>query len=598
MEFFQKIQKTETLLILFGLSFVVFGWFVFLLALFGLFLSPLVVIGTGLIGVIILFLGGKLLLQAPLDCKVALLVVVFFAAFIGYFSEPTLFTGRDQGSITEAAFHLVQNGQLAFSTKVSQSFFQIYGVGTALNFPGFAYTKAGDLITQFPLGYTAWLAGFISLFGLLGLTIGNVILLFLFLFTLYNLLRLFVHPYYAFAGLGLALFSFLPTWFAKITLSENLAVFLFTFLIFSLILFLREGGFISYVSVLLSASLLAFTRIEGFAFLLLTLVIISFSQYGRNIWKTSPWKSLVLPCFFFIFIFLRDFFINLPYYKMMGKALLKFSHQLGGGDIASDLANSGSSFPLGSVFFLYGLLVLFMAGFFGILLFIKEKRPLLLLPAAIALPTFLYLFDPNISLDHPWMLRRFLFSLFPTLLFSATVGLALLFDQEKILPIGRPQGKRLFFVSFLFLGLIAFQLPAWSYGIPFAENRTLYEQTAAFSEEFSDTDLVLVDRNATGDGFSMLSGPAQFLFGKNMAYFFNPSDLEKLDTTPFRHTYLLVPEGDQGRYASVFGNRLVLKKMITFSGERFENVSLENGSPLHLPKKIPTATRNLLFEIY
>ena len=602
MPFLPAIQKTDTLFTLFGLSFVIFGWFVFLLAIFGLFLSPFIIFGAALIGTLILYLGGKLLFQAPLDLKIALLAAVLSAGLIGYFSEPTIFSGRDQGSLSEAAFHLTQNGQLAFSTKASQSFFQIYGEGAALNFPGFAYTREGDLITQFPLGYISWIAGFVSLFGLLGLTIGNNILLFLFFLTLYNLLRLFVYPFYAFAGLALALFSFLPTWFAKITLSENLAVFLFTFLVFSLILFLREGKFITYVGVLLSAGLLAFTRIEGFAFLLLALIIMLSSRAGRNIWKTYPWKSLVFPGLLFIFFFLRDFFINLPYYKVIGKALLKYLHQLGSGSIMGDLAYSGSSFTLGSVFFLYGLLILFIVGLFGILLFIKEKRSLLLIPAAIALPTFLYLFDPNISLDHPWMLRRFLFSLFPTLLFSATAGLALLFakekNSEKIFPIAQPRGKRLFFVSLIFLGLLILQLPAWSHSIFFAENRTLSEQAAAFSEEFSDTDLVLVDQNATGDGFSMLSGPAQFLSGKNIVYFFNPDDLEKLDTLAFTHIFLLVPEGDQTRYVSVFGSRLVLKKTVTFQSVRFETISLEVGSSLHLPEKISSETRNLLFEIY
>lgn len=598
MKFFPAIQKTDTLLTLFGLSFVVFGWLVFSLAISSLFLSPLVLLGATLIGILILFIGGKILLSAPLDLKIALLIALFSAILISYFSEPTVFSGRDQGSIAEAAFHLVRNGQLAFSTQASQSFFQIYGEGAALNFPGFAYLNGGDLITQFPLGYIAWIAGFISLFGLLGLTIGNTVLLFLFFLTLYSLLRLFVHPYYAFAGLALALFSFLPTWFTKITLSENLAIFLFTFLVFNLVLFLQEGKFISYVGALASAGLFAFTRIEGLAFLLLTLIIILFSQNGRNIWKTYPWKSFVFPSLLFVFIFLRDFFVNLPYYKVMGKAFLKFLHQLGEGSITGDIASSGSSFTLGSVFFLYGLLILFIIGLFGILLFIKEKHLLLLLPAAIALPTFIYLFDPNISLDHPWMLRRYLFSLFPTLLFSATVGLALLFAKEKTFPIARPQGKRLFFVSIIFLGLITLQYPAWSYGLPFAENRTLSRQVAAFSQEFSDTDLILVDQNATGDGFSMLSGPAQFLSGKNMVYFFNPYDLDALDTTPFTHTFLLVPEGDQSRYVSVFGERLVFKKTVTFQSARFEANSLEDGSVPHLPKKISEETHNLLFEIY
>lgn len=583
--------------VLFGLVFVILGWFSLILALSDFFFFPLVVFGLVVVIVSAAFTGWKMLALSPLDYKIAFLIALIFALLIGYFSEASVFSGRDQGSISEAAFRLARNNQLAFTTLSSESFFKIYGEGTALNFPGFAYAKDGSLITQFPLGYISWLASFITLFGLYGQAVGNTLLLFLFLFTLYNLFRTFVHPYYAFSGLALALFSFLPIWFAKFTLSENLSLFLFVFLVWNLILFLRDGQYLSYANVLLAAGLFAFTRIEGFAFLAIALIILFWNKYARHIWKTYPWRSIVFPIIIFIIFFLRDFFINLPYYKMIAKALLKFFYQLGMGSITGDLANAGSSLSLGAIFFLYGLLVLFALGFFGLLIFIKEKRYSLLLPAILALPTFIYFFDPNISLDHPWMLRRYLFSLFPALLFSAVVGLALLFAKEKNLPIAKPQGKRLFFVSVIFLGLIILQYPAWSAGIFFSENRTLLKQVENFAREFSDKDLILVDGSATGDGFSMLTGPAQFLFNKNAVYFFNPYDFANLDLAPFENVYLLVSESDQARYVSVFGDRLVFRKTVTFSLEQLENLSLENASPLRLPEKTTKETRNFLFEI-
>ena len=593
--------KTEMLPILLGLVFVVFGWFAFVLAISGLFSFPLILAGALLSGIAASFVGWQLLARSPLDIRAAFLLCLLFAIVIGYFSEPTVFSGRDQGSISEAAFRLAQNGELAFSTSAGESFFSIYGEGAALNFPGFAYTKEGYLITQFPLGYTAWLGSFVALFGLSGSVIANTLLLFLFLFTLYHLLRTAVHPYYAFAGLILAMTSFLPVWFAKITLSENLAVFLFTFLLWNLILFLRKANILSYVSILLTAGLLAFTRIEGFAFLLIAFIILCFSRPARQLWSTARWTSIILPALIFIFLFLRDFFINLPYYKVIGKALIKFFHQLGAGSITGDLAQSGNSFTLGSIFFLYGLLVLFILGFLGILLAIKEKKYILLLPALLALPTFIYLFDPNISLDHPWMLRRYLFSLFPTLLFSAVVAVALLLAPEKNhttnIPLSRPNNRQLISASLIFLGLFLFQYPAWNTALFFAEHRTLLGQIESFSQAFSNNDLILVDRNATGDGFTMLTGPAQFLFGKNMVYFFNPDDLEELDMTRFENVYLLVPDGDQARYISVFGERLVFQRMVTFSLEQFELLSVGNDASLHLPEPTLRETKNLLFQI-
>lgn len=600
MESSKLTEKTTPFLALFGLCFVVFGWFSLSLAISNLFIFPFILIGAILTGGIGVFIIWKLLSRSPIDLRIVFFTTLFYAALIGYVSEPTIFSGRDQGAISEAAIRLAQTGGLVFSTPASDAFFKIYGEGTALNFPGFAYTTDGGLITQFPLGYTAWAASFVTLFGIYGFAISNTILLFLFLLIFYSLLRLFSRPFYATAGLILVATSFLPIWFAKMTLTENLAVFLFVFLLFNLVLFLREGKFLFYAGTLLSAGLFAFTRIEGFAFLGLTLISMFFSQHTRTIWKTYFLKSVILPLAIFAFIFLRDFFINLPYYKMIGKALYKFLSGFGNDTISSGaaLVAGNGSLPIGSVLFFYGLLALFIIGFFGILVFFKERRFILLLPAFIALPTFIYLFSPNITPDYPWMLRRYLFSLFPTLLFSAVIGLGLLFSKEKSLPLDNPQGKRLFFVSIIFTSLFLLQYPAWSSSLFFAENRGLQEQTEVFSHNFTDNDLILVDRFATGSGFSMLSGPTQFLFGKHTVYFFNPENLKDLDTSHFDHVYLLAPEESLPRYVATFGDRLAFKKSITFSLEQFESLSLSSGASLRLPEKTITETHNTLFQIY
>ncbi|MBP9728290.1 MAG: hypothetical protein KBD27_02840 [Candidatus Moranbacteria bacterium] len=591
------LVKINTLPTLFGLSFVVFGWFVLSLALAGLFFFPLIAFGSTLLFALVVILSWKIWHFTTADLRIASILILVATLLMGVFIEPTIFSGRDQGSIAEAAYRLATNTELAFSSPLSESFFEIYGPGTALNFPGFAYTEQGYLITQFPLGYTAWLGGFVSLFGLNGFAIGNALLFFLSLFFFYQLLRLFVHPYYALAGLVLAITSFLPTWFAKVTLTENLALFLFLFLVYNLLLFFREGKFLFYMGILLSGGLLAFTRIEGFAFLLLALMTIAFHPHTRSLFRNYPWKSIIIPGVLFTFFFMRDFFINLPYYKMIGKALFKFLR--GFSDTALAGVGTANSFGLGSIFFLYGFLTLALVGFFGILLFLKKKQWLMLLPTFIALPTFLYLFSPNITPDHPWMLRRYLFSIFPSLLFSAVVCIAYLFSHEqKAMLQEPPRGKKLLLVSLLFLGLILLQIPAWNKQFAFAENRGLREQIATWTAQFSANDLVLVDQNATGDGFAMLTGPGQFLFGKNTVYFFNPYDLPALDTSRFERVFLLVPEESQGRYGAVFGERLIYKQSVTFSLEQFENLSLSQNPAWRLPEKTTTKTTNLLFQVY
>ena len=96
----------------------------------------------------------------------------------------------------------------------------------------------------------------------------------------------------------------------------------------------------------------------------------------------------------------------------------------------------------------------------------------------------------------------------------------------------------------------------------------------------------------------MLTGPGQFLFGKNTVYFFNPYDLPALDTSRFERIFLLTPEESQGRYGAVFGERLIYKQSVTFTLEQFEPVSLNNNPAWHFPKKSTINTKNLLFQVY
>jgi hypothetical protein len=579
--------------VLFGLSFVVLGWFLFSLTLSSLFLRPLVLSGMTAIGIMSLLIMIKILRRASISLRSVFVIAALFTVLVAYISEPTVFSGRDQGSIAEAAYRLAQNGQLAFSLPAAKVFAEIYNtdglVDLAYNFPGFAYVGTDTLITQFPLGYTAWLAGFVSVFDLAGFALGNGLLLFLSALILYSLIRLFAHTYYAWAGLILFLGSFLPSWFAKMTLTENLSLFLFLFLTYSLILYLRTGKFVFYTSVLLSGGLFAFTRLEGFAFLGIALGIMLFSPYTQTLWKTYHTKSIIIPGTVFALFLLRDFFLNLPYYKMAAKGLR-------GATDSGSMALGGTP-AIGSTLFIYGLLVLFVLGFFGILVFIRKKRYVFLLPSAIALPTLIYLFSPNITPDHPWMLRRYLFSVFPTLLFSAVLGIAVLFDKTETSPIERPRGKRFFFVTLIFTSLLLLELPAFLYTFPFAENRGLAEQVATWSEQFSDRDLILVDRFATGDNFAMLSGPAQFLSGKNTVYFFNPEDLDRLDTTGFDRVFLLVPEDGVERYTAAFGNRLAVENQISFTLTKFESLSLKKDMP-KLPAELTTETNDILFRVY
>ena len=585
-------HKETSLFILFGIAMILLGWLFFALALFNFFVFPVILCGTLLLGGTALFFLGSFLWFSPPIVRILGVILVVIIALSSYQSTPTLLSGRDQGAISEAAIRLAQTSILPYRSNAVTTFFDIYGPGLALNFPGFAYTDKGSLITQFPLTYTSFIAGFYSLFGITGLTIANGILLFCFLLTLFELLRLFIRPERAFIAVLVGALSFLPLYFVQFTLTENLAVFLFTFLVYSLIRFFQKPVFLHYVAIVLTATLLAFTRIEGYAFLTLTAFVLLWNKDARTLFRTYPWKSLVVPTLLFLFFFLRNFFINLPYYKTIGRALEKMLGGFGSDVISNTSSNLGilaGHFPVGGVLILYGVLPLFLLGVLGYLILWRSKQHLTFIPLLIALPTLLYLFLPNITLDHPWMLRRYYFTLFPIFLFGAAVGLSRLADTT-----------RRSFTLFLgiFIAVLLFSLPAHMAVLTVREDPTFLPQIERFSTGFSPQSLILVDRMATGSGYALPTAPLTNLFDRQAVYIFNPEDIAKIEFTRFSQVYLLTPESELYRYVDTLRDRLIYKGSYTFTRTGLTEETLHQDGDFSFPKKKFFETKNLLFQVY
>jgi hypothetical protein len=135
-----------------------------------------------------------------------------------------------------------------------------------------------------------------------------------------------------------------------------------------------------------------------------------------------------------------------------------------------------------------------------------------------------------VTLDHPWMLRRYVFAVLPLLIFYSLNFLHLFFENKK----------KLFYI---FSGLLIIgNLTISCMYLTASENSDdLLGQVETMSQNFSGNDLVLIDREAAGSGWSMMSGPMNFLYGKQAVYFFNPLDLDKIDKTLFDHIYLIIP---------------------------------------------------------
>ena len=563
----------------FGFSLTLIGWLAFFLAILGLFHRWLIIILA--LVLLLSFSYGILKWQKKSRFSWDFSLVLAFSFLIilvfSYFTVPTIFTGRDQGSLSSAAISLVQNHSLLSNFPAEKQFFHIYGAGEALNFPGFYYTRNGDLTTQFPLGYISWLAFFYALFGLHGLVIANAFSFFLFLLSFYAVAKNYLESKPALIALFLVATSFVFSWFFKFTLSENLALAILWFGIAQFMFFWKKENRLSLFGFLFSFGLLLFVRIEAVAFLAVALAAL-FLKYKKEKVKLKKFffrREIIAIAVLILCAFLASLHASSAFYTSIAKGFLN-SFSSSSGD-----AGEVSPYPLAGLFYLlrvfsaYALLTYIILAIVALGYFLKKRNFEKLLPFFITLPAFIYLLNPSISLDHPWMLRRYEFAVVPI---SILYSIIFLSDFLK---------KKRFFYLFSFFLLLT-NLMIFSPFLKLQENPTLLPQIEKLSLNFEDNDLVLIDRGATGNPWAMMTGPMNLLFKKQAIYFFNPDDLKKIDLSQFKKVYLVIPDDNLPAYKETG----LLNNMITVKSYSLENFSLNEmdisradrySSPVILP---------------
>lgn len=517
-----------------GLFWVGLGWLGLLLSIFGIFYKVILIIYILLGAAVLIYF--IILNKAKIKISRNFFLVILFSfiaiSVFSYYTTPTIFSGRDQGSLSEAAIKLSQNHNLQFSSPASQEFFKIYGSGKALNFPGFNYTAEGNLITQFPLGYISWLAVFYSFFGLAGLIIANAIAFFIFLLSFYSLARHYLRASSAMTVFFLVLTTFVFSWFFKFSLSENLALALVWFGVYEFILFFKNKQRLYMLASILSFGLLAFARIEALAFLIIVfaILLVKFKDWKYLLFAIIG-KKLLLILLGIIAVHILHLAVNFNFYTALIKGLAG-SFSSFGADVKNSAGFLSSFWHLMKVFMAYGLFNYLLLGIAGIIFLFKQKKNEILLPFLIVLPSFIYLINPSISGDHPWMLRRFIFTIIPVCILYAVWFIDWFFNKKRI------------YFYILFALLIGTNLLTFIPYLSFSQNKNLLPQIKAISDGFTASDLVLIDREATGDGWSMMAGPMSFLYGKQAVYFFNPKDLAKIDLKKFTNVYFIIPDNN------------------------------------------------------
>ena len=545
---------------IFGLIIVSLGWLSLLLTFINFFHTIILVLF--LFFSLVFFSYLIAINRKKLKLSWDFILVIFFSLIaiiiFSYFTVPTVFSGRDQGSLSNAAITLSKNHRLEHSFSAEKEFFKIYKAGTALNFPGFNYTQNGNLIPNFSLGYISWLATFYSFFGIQGLIIANGISFFLFLLSFYILAKNYIRKSSALVAFFLVITSFVFSWFFKFTLSENLALGLVWFGILQFILFLKEKDNLFIFSFLASFGLLFFIRIESLAFMAMAMIILFFLQKKEKIFDQKIFTRYILGFFLLMLIaFLTSIFVNKSSYVTLAKGLLNSLHFLQN-DSTENVPFLSENIYLLRIFSVYAILNYITFGLIGFFYFLKQRKITLLIPFFILLPAFLYLVNPSITPDHPWMLRRYVFAVIPVSILYSIFFLDHFFKKR---------------LAFYILALVLFfsNLIVFIPYLSVKENANLLPQIKEISSVLNQKDLVLIDRNATGDPWAMMSGPMNVLFDKQAVYFFNPTDLEKIDKNNFDKIYFIIPNDNLEFYKK---NNL-FEKLLPVKDYLIEKQSLE-----------------------
>jgi hypothetical protein len=557
---------------LLGVFFLGLAFLGIILAMLGIFYGNILAIYIilGLVFLIYLAFKNRQNLVISRNILAIILISLGFILLFSIFTTPTIFSGRDQGSYGEAAIRLSQNHQLEFSTPASQEFFRIYGPGKALNFPGFNYTSSGNLITQFPLGYISWLAVFYSLFGLDGLIVANAVSFFIFLISFYLLAKTYLSKTPLIISYLLLITSFVFSWFFRFTLSENLALMLIWFGILQLIMFLKHKDNLHFIAFILSFGALIFVRIEAWSFLFIIATILAIkykNRYSQLFSKPSATITAIIALFFLI-----SLKINSAFYISFLKGFLK----------SVENPIQASTNPFFSIIYVWKVLNTFsllpsiILAILGLIYFLKKKQYDLLIPFFIVIPTFIYLIHPGISDDYPWMLRRFLFSIAPVCILYAVIFLDRYLHRKYVF----------YAISTLliFSNLLIFMLY-----FTVSENSNLLPQIETISTNFTAKDLVLVDQKATGDGWSMMTGPLSFLYGKQAVYFINPADIDKINSKRFGQIYFIIPDDNLSLYEkSGLMDRLQPVKDYAINTYRLDVKTSDKSSLYSQPIELPT----------
>lgn len=545
--------------------------------------------------------------------------MVWFLVLLVFAPYPA-FSGRDEGSYANAAVYLAKFHNINFHLPLLDHFKAEGLAHQSLNFPGFVITN-GNLTSQFSPAYYTFLATFYSLTGSVGsFILANGLLVLGGMIGFYLLLRLFSLRWVATAGFLALLFNFLFLWVPRYTFSENMAFFLFPNLVYFICLFRKTKALNYLYPVIAILVLFPLTRPEGWWLLIATIILFAY-WYKKGIFilpKISPIKT-TLALLGGVLLFAYTSYTQFPVYKRLIRDWIKWpatsANYL---DVAHGNVSFGNIKQIVSAFFPntlkflyflrvewnYGVLIFGLIATITLIIYIfyrnksvfSEKADYLIgFLAFLSFPFFGAFISPQISADHPWMLRRFFFVILPCGILASIVLISVISEKvnEKVKSVAAPILLALLVVPSLFASVY------FVFGKTDTGREEVIEKIAS---GYAQDDYLFFTRESSGDGWHMWADPLSSIFGLNSVYVYSPDNIienKQLISDRFlenRKSYLIIP-GNAFDYEHKLSKtfNLVLDKEITFANLQYQNQSgAYNADFPQLERKIYTTKVYLL----
>ncbi|MCK4635236.1 MAG: hypothetical protein KAT32_00015 [Candidatus Moranbacteria bacterium] len=566
------------------------------LVLFGLFLALLKLFYMWMIIAFMVFQIGALMFlikQKYIEIRksskgdwIVLIFLIVFSLILSFTTSPTIYGGRDEGSLSIAGILISQDHSIIHKDKLTSQFGEIYQTEKAYNFPGFYYWGEDKIRSQFLPGYAVWIAIVYALSGLGGLIFVNFIPYIIFIFSFYLILRQFFLKSYVSYVATFLLMSFFPvTVFYKFSLTE---IFFSSFLwigIYFLVRYFKEKDFNFFLLANFSWLILPYVRIEALLFYFM-LGVFLYLFYFRDFIKVKIGYCFLI-LFFSVFSAMA---INFNFYFDTFKGVLEVKNNT---EISDDptwgeegfslIPDDWEDLYLGKVMWTYAVLPLVLFGLYSIgsrfLKVIKVQKEgkkireklgsvsnelkQSIFIAFVLCPSLVYLIDPNISADHPWMLRRFIFAVIPLMIFYFVYW----FNKKS-----KKIQSVFVIISILFIGYNIYLMAPFLFNK--FQNEGLLKQTEQLVSDYSQDDLLLFSPNSSSNEWSLMSEPVRVIYKKQAVYFFNQDDFSKLDLDKFSNVYLFSSKDDLMLFDKLDKELVNTKKIdnqfINFSKDPFE----------------------------